>query len=426
MSLDVIDSTVRQTARALHERFASAQPFPYVVIENFFTEDYARRLVEQFPVPDASLSPNLFGAAGKKAFRHDLTLLGPAYRMAHQLFGSAEFLNWLGTLTGIERLLYDPTNYGGGTHENYDGRDLRPHVDFNFHPVTKLHRRVNLIVYLNEDWQTEWGGSIALHRDPRDPLDEVVAYPPTFNRCIIFETSERSWHSFDRINLPADQKHRTRKSLSLYFYTRERPEHEIHKPHTTFFIPRPLPPRFVSGYTLSAEDETELGELLGHRDRLIQLYQREQGRSEADPDAARMRILVAELSAKQRLPILGYAWAEGAVSGRYRDGWSGAELRFSLRAERPISSIAVRVRVPDRIPENTLLRIHAGDTLLAEAAATPGIVEMQGSHSIPAGSVAEIVLSISATINFQNLGLSADERDLGFILERMTLEHAEP
>lgn len=426
MSLDVIDSTVRQAAGALHERFASAKPFPYVVIEDFFTEEYARSLVRQFPVPDASLSANLYGAAGKKAFRHDLTVLEPAFQAAHHLFGSAEFLNWLGTVTGIERLLYDPMNYGGGTHENYDGRDLRPHVDFNVHPVTKLHRRVNLIVYLNEGWRAEWGGSITLHRDPRDPLDEVVSYPPVFNRCIIFETSERSWHSFDKIKLPPQEKHRTRKSLSMYFYTRERPEQEVHKPHTTFFIPRPLPPRFVSGYTLSAEDEVELGELLGHRDRLIELYQREQGRAEEDADAARMRILIADLSAKQRLPILGYAWMEGAVSGRYRDGWSGEELRFSLRAERPISSISARIRIPDRIPENTMLRMHVGDSLLAEAAATPGIVEMQGSHAIPQGSVTEIVLGISATINFQKLGLSADERDLGFILERMTLEHTEP
>lgn len=419
----MIGPAVLQSTAALHDRFVAAKPFPHVVIDEFFAHGFACALLEQFPPADASKSRNRYGAAGEKAFRRDLTALGPAYQAVHEYFGSSEFLKWLGELTGIDGLIYDKSNYGGGTHENFDGRDLRPHIDFNHHPVTRLYRRVNLIVYLNEGWQPEWGGAIAVHRDPRDPLDEAIAYPPIFNRCIVFETSEHSWHGFDRIILPPGEKHRSRKSLSIYFYTRERPEEQVHRDHTTFFVPRPLPSRYVAGYTLSRDDESELGELIGQRDRLIELYQAELGKQEPDSaQAARLRILLTELRSKQDVPIAGYATGAGAVSGWYPDGWSGHELRFSIIAERPITAIGARVRIPERMPKDTVLRIHVGPTLIAENPVIPGIADIQGAAAIAAGSTAEILISTSATV--KELGVNAEARDLGFFLQRVTLEHS--
>lgn len=423
-AFEVIDPSVLRSANSLNQRFCQASPFRHVLIDGFFVGRYARELVEQFPPHRGEGTVNEFGAPGIKAVYSDLTQLGPAFRKAHDYFGSAHFLEWLSEVTGIPDLLYDPQNFGGGTHENLEGRDLRPHVDFNFHPVTKQHRRVNLIVYLNEGWQAEWGGNITLHSDPRSPEDRTLSYAPLLNRCIIFETSERSWHSFDLIRLPEDKKHLTRKSLSLYFYSKERPETEIHAEHTTFFVPRSLPEHFKPGYTLSAEDAEDLQQLMGQRERLIALYQREQGTRENDSaQAARLRMVVAELRAKRHVPVMGYVRCEGGVSGMYDDGWCGARLQFTLFAQRPVRSFLLRMTVAQGVPNGAQLHIGAGGARWGSAPAVPGPLEIECPLHLGAGSRTQLQIEITATANHKALGLSGDERDLGFLLDCITFEH---
>ena len=85
----------------------------------------------------------------------------------------AKFLGLLGEITGIPRLRYDSNYVGGGTHENLAGQDLDPHVDFNFHPRSNLHRRLNLLLFLNNEWEPDWGGLLELHRDPRLAPEET-------------------------------------------------------------------------------------------------------------------------------------------------------------------------------------------------------------------------------------------------------------
>ena len=124
-------------------------------------------------------------------------------------------------ITGIPNLLYDPDYVGGGTHQNLHGQDLDPHVDFNYHPKNQRHRRLNLIVFLNPEWREEWGGAFELHVNPWLPPEEdtVKTIVPITNRCLLFETSENSWHGFRRINLPPEKKHLSRRSIAVYYYT---------------------------------------------------------------------------------------------------------------------------------------------------------------------------------------------------------------
>jgi hypothetical protein len=279
VSVDLVNPAVLADAASLRQQFESARPFRHVVIDGFIDPACCLELQASFPDFSAERARNELGEIGRKAVYPDLATLGPPYARFDRMLRSKPFRDWLGAVTGIPSLLYDPVYLGGGTHENLDGQDLDPHIDFNYHPATGLHRRLNLILFLNPEWEEAWGGALELHVDPWLPpeQDEIRRIVPLANRCVVFETTERSWHGFRRIQLPAGNQHLSRRSIAVYYYTRRRPRPEAAPSHGTLYVPRQLADHIEPGYMLREEDVGEIRLLLARRDRQIQyLYQREQ------------------------------------------------------------------------------------------------------------------------------------------------------
>ncbi len=239
----------------------------------------------------------------------NLPELGPTYRRFDRMLQEAKFLGLLGRIAGIPKLLYDPRYVGGGTHENLDGQNLDPHVDFNFHPRTNLHRRLNLLLFLNAEWYPDWGGLLELHHDPhlRPEEDSVKAIVPIENRCVLFETTEHSWHGFRRIQLPAANRRLSRRSIAVYFYTRERPPEQTAATHSTVYVQRPLPAYIQSGHTLSEQDLDQIRTLIDRRDKQIEyLYERE-------------RLFSSVIAGIERSPTFRFARLMSAPLRKIRD-----------------------------------------------------------------------------------------------------------
>lgn len=272
----IVDARVVAATERLRGEFRAAKPFPHVVIDGFLEESLCRRLVETFPAYDDARFRNEWGEAGK-AWREDVSRLGSAWAELDRGLRTREFLGFLSQVSGIPRLLFDPTYFGGGTHENLHDMELDPHIDFNLHPETFLHRRLNLLLYLNEEWDEAWGGALELHTNPwLSPAEnEIRTIAPLVNRCVVFETSDRSWHGFRRIALPPERRTLSRRSFAMYLYTHERPLLPLIPHDVTIYTDRPLPERLGAGYTLTQADVDELGALLSRRDRKLEyLYGR--------------------------------------------------------------------------------------------------------------------------------------------------------
>ena len=272
---DFINSQVLESAEEHAVRFDQAEPFRHVVLDNFLSPEFCAQICAQFPPFRDKHAINENKQIGGKATRDQVRSLGPAFKQMDQLAQNPGWLSLVGKITGIKDLQYDPCYFGGGTHENRQGQELDPHVDFNYHPVTSQHRRLNLIIYLNQGWEESWGGSLQLHRDPylEPGQDEIISVTPLLNRCVIFETSENSWHGFERIDLPEEKQHLSRRSFALYYYTDTRPIEETAKQHSTIYVQRQLPVRYQPGMLLSESDLAHIRKLLSRRDHhLTRLY----------------------------------------------------------------------------------------------------------------------------------------------------------
>lgn len=267
-------STLAQALEIQHQ-FQQALPFRHVAIENFLEPEACENLLKDFPAFDPEKARNEMGDIGGKAVFEKVSGISPFYASFYRYINSQEFLDRMSDLTGIPDLMADATLFGGGTHDNRHGQSLDVHIDFNIDERRMLHRRVNLLIYLNKEWDETWGGNIELHSDPRNPqINEVKSWMPLFNRAVIFETNEYSWHGFERINLPAEKKELSRKSFSIYLYTKDRPAEEVVAPHTTIYVARPMPKAIQVGHTLTQDDVTQLNILMASRDGLLSMYQK--------------------------------------------------------------------------------------------------------------------------------------------------------
>ncbi|HVT57591.1 MAG TPA: 2OG-Fe(II) oxygenase [Thermoanaerobaculia bacterium] len=214
-----------------HDAYAGAAPFPHIVLDDLFADEILDGVLAEFPRPDEIKWVSFNSATEKKLGYSYKEPLGESVRSFLLEMSSAPVLEFLRALTGIEGLIPDPYYGGAGPHQIVRGGFLKVHADFNWHPLLKLDRRLNLIVYLNKDWQEEYGGHIELWNREMTRCEQRVL--PVFNRTIVFNTTDTSFHGHPTpLACPPSM---TRKSVSLYYYSNGRPSEEASAPHDTIF-----------------------------------------------------------------------------------------------------------------------------------------------------------------------------------------------
>lgn len=209
---------IKKDANLLQDEYIGNQPYPHLVFENFFDEKRAHSILSEFPRKDQGSWTNYNHINEKKLGKSKLDELPPTIRAAFSELLSEEFSAWLSKLTGIPNLIPDPWLDGGGLHQTERGGFLNVHTDFNKHHKNPTwRRRVNLLVYFNDEWKQEWGGELELWDREMKECRKKVA--PAFNRALIFTTDESSFHGYpDPITCPEGI---TRKSFALYYFTEE-------------------------------------------------------------------------------------------------------------------------------------------------------------------------------------------------------------
>ena len=434
----LISAEVLARKDAIRDAFQGAKPFKHACIEDFFPQAYAEELLREFPPFDPQAAINEFGKVGGKAVKTGLRSIGPAYDKLFSYLSSPPFLDAMSEMLGIPGLLFDPQMYGGGTHENLPGQELDPHVDFNYDQARNVHRRVNLLVYLNPEWEESWGGAIQLHSNPRDwEHDQVKTFNCTFNRCVVFETNEYSWHGFRRIQPPAEKRALSRKCISIYLYTKDRPQEEIAPAHGTFYVQRPMPPEVVEGHTLRRDEVDEIKQLLTNRDNYIKFYQDLELKFSGERDVSVSYIqdleltlsreraesarYIRELMGSMQLPLTGYLLQKtGSAEGIYADGWAASHLKVTATPLTKVKSLKIRGWIPESRAPGMRLRATIDGVPAGEVEPRPGR-KFKWKLKLPSKLAKEFTLAIDAVGLEKAPG--SDDRDLAYVLIEIRAQH---
>lgn len=212
--------------------YQSAHPFPHIVLEDFLPLDVAKMCEQEFPgAEDISWDKYSDGGHTLKLATSKEAIMPASIRQVVSQFNSAAMVEFLERLTGITGLIPDPHLVGGGLHRIERGGFLDIHADFNQHSVLRLDRRLNLLLYLNPDWDEEWGGQLELWDSSMRACESRIS--PTFNRCVIFNTTDSSFHGHPHpLACPSSI---ARRSFAFYYYTNGRPLDERTEAHSTLY-----------------------------------------------------------------------------------------------------------------------------------------------------------------------------------------------
>lgn len=214
---------IRARFEGHHDEYIAAEPFPHAMFEDFISAEVVNAVLEDFPQPSADINWRQIVAKGddgenvqyrKQGMPH-LFKVSPVIRQLIWELNSSTFIRALEKLTGINQLIADPSHRGGGLHQVLPGGVLGVHADFTHHKDYDLERRINLLIYLNQDWQDDYEGHLELWS--RDASRCVKRIRPLAGRCVIFNTDASSYHGHPRpLACPEDL---TRKSIAIYYYT---------------------------------------------------------------------------------------------------------------------------------------------------------------------------------------------------------------
>jgi Rps23 Pro-64 3,4-dihydroxylase Tpa1-like proline 4-hydroxylase len=211
------------------DAYKQARPFPHMVFKNFWNQEQIAAVSKQAKEFSFYDGEKDFYGTQKKRYCGTYEKLPTAVRELIDTCHHPSFIKFLEEMTGESGLLCDPHLVGGGIHSSGTGGFLKVHADFNWNEELGLYRRLNLLIYLNPNWEKSWGGFLELWS--RDMKRKEMSIAPDFNTVVVFSTDESSYHGHpDPLSCPENV---TRDSIALYYYSpaktadRERTKRDI-------------------------------------------------------------------------------------------------------------------------------------------------------------------------------------------------------
>lgn len=188
-------------------------PIKHIIINNFLNDTAYELIKQEYP---ENINTDWYKYENPLEIKFTNNNINKYPNNIKNLFYSLsneKIINKIGKIFNIDNLEYDPYCHGSGLHLMSTNSKLNMHLDYEKHPLINKQRRLNIIIYINDNWKEEWNGATELWDENMEKC--IIKSYPKKNTAIIFVTTENSWHGVpDKILCPPNIN---RKTIAFYY-----------------------------------------------------------------------------------------------------------------------------------------------------------------------------------------------------------------
>jgi Rps23 Pro-64 3,4-dihydroxylase Tpa1-like proline 4-hydroxylase len=200
----------------------------FAAVDDLLPVEIAEKIYKVFPAGDEMRLLDSFRE--KKFTSKSLSEFDPLIRDVTFAFQDKRVIDLVSGITGIVDAAGDPHLYAGGISAMATGHFLNPHLDNSHDHEQKNYRVLNLLYYVTPDWKEDNGGNLELWDEK---VTEAIEIPSAFNRLVLMATTDKSFHSVNRV-----QAEGRRCCVSNYYFSPHSPN-GYETTHVTYFQARP-------------------------------------------------------------------------------------------------------------------------------------------------------------------------------------------
>ena len=197
------------------------KPFDHIIFDNFLDKNFLNKVLKEFPEFNDKIWHEYSNFCENKKSCNQWNSFKPSIYKLFFFLNSNKFNDLLGKIFR-SKIYSDPGLHGAGINimKNNVGK-LNPHLDNSLHPKNGLKRKFNLILFVSKAWNEKWGGHLTFYKKNKNNKnmygDVVTKIKPKFNRVVIFNTSQNSWHSVEEIK---GGKSVYRRTIATYYFVK--------------------------------------------------------------------------------------------------------------------------------------------------------------------------------------------------------------
>jgi len=214
----------------LQKQYRSHPDYSLLTLDNFIPQDLVTLMAKELdniPLEDCKH----FTRAGSCMYEFNNVDRTPVQDAIVHALHSSTFIKWLQEVTDTVDLIPDPHLIGAGYMKSFAGDSLKVHTDFNWNDQLRLHRMLSVVIYLNEEWEDEWGGQLQFYDTKRDKVHTKVPVGP--GNCVIWNYNNFAFHGYpEPMNCPEGV---SRKGIRFFYYVSNAKHDDKHPPHRSLY-----------------------------------------------------------------------------------------------------------------------------------------------------------------------------------------------